>query len=255
MSQYRVWKNPDTKVVETVKQGWSWIAFLFPVPWALVKRMHVIAILTFLSIVVIFIAIDFIDSTLIEDEESHLILILNGINCVIFGANGNFWREWYLRKRGFVFRKTVRLSPFRNFVEHPIAGFTTFWNDPVWSKVISGIILAIGGAITAYFFFPSSNPISYDTAQSHHRYVEGCKRATISGSITTDEEVFAWFEWGETPNLGNISIKQRFAEDTEYYQDLTELKENTTYFYKVAGIGSSGVIFEGRVNSFTTARC
>ena len=37
---------------------------------------------------------------------------------------------------------------------------------------------------------------------------------------------------GETPDLGNVTIKQRFTEGTDYYQDLVDLKENTTYFYR-----------------------
>ena len=251
MSQYRVWKNPETKVVETVKQGWSWIAFLFPIPWALVKRMHLITILTFLIVFVIITAIDFLDSTLIEDEDSHFFLILSGINGVIFGANGNFWREWYLRKRGFVFRKTLRRSPVINFVEHPIAGLTAFWNDPVWSKVISGIILAIGTALIAYFFLPSSIQHPNNLAESFQKTVAGCKSAKMFGGVTTDEEVLVWFEWGETPNLGNATIKQRFDSSTEFYQDLVNLKENTTYFYTVVGESSAGKS-GGRVRSFTT---
>jgi hypothetical protein len=255
MSQYRVWKHPDTKVTETVKQGWSWPAFLFAVPWAFVKRMNLLAIFTLLGVMVIVYAIISIDAIRIEDEDGALSGVLSLLLGLIFGANGNSWRERHLRKRGFVLRRTIKRTPLKTFFAHPIVGLSALWNDPVWSKVISGIILAIGGVITAYFFLPSSTLSSHDSTKSHHSYVQSCKSATLYGHIIPNgEETFVWFEWGETPDLGNVTKQQRFTDETNYYQHLVDLKESTTYFYITIALNSNGR-GEGRVNSFTTARC
>jgi hypothetical protein len=251
MSQYRVFNNPETKVIESVKQGWSWAAFLFPVPWAFVKRMNLLAILTLLGVIVIGYAIG---ATQIEDKDGTIFTVLSLLLGLIFGANGNSWRERNLLKRGFVFNKTINRTPVRKFFAHPIVGLKTVWHDPVWSKVISGIILAIGTAVTAYFLFPhSANHL--DTTKPHHSFVSRCKRATIIGRVEPNgEETFAWFEWGETPDLGNVTKQQRFTDETEYYQDLIDLNENTTYFYRVVVANINGKS-EGRVNSFTTIPC
>jgi hypothetical protein len=59
---------------------------------------------------------------------------------------------------------------------------------------------------------------------------------------------------GEAPNLGNVTIKQRFTDDTDYEMLIVGLKENTTYHYRAIVSNIHGTA-EGRVNSFTTAPC
>ena len=135
------------------------------------------------------------------------------------------------------------LPPFQTLFSHPIAGLRTLRHGSVWSKVIATIIVGVLGTVGVYFL------------RNHSTTVQSCNSATISAGIQTrGEETFAWFEWGETPNLGNVTIKQRFTEDTDYSQHLVDLKENTTYYYKAMGSDINGTE-EGRVKSFTTARC
>jgi len=85
--------------------------------------------------------------------------------------------------------------------------------------------------------------------------ISTCKSATLYGHIEPNgAETFVWFEWGEKPDLGKVTIKQQFTDATDYYQVLVDLKENITYFYRSMASNSNGTSV-GRVLSFTTAQC
>jgi len=253
MSQYRIWKNPSG-VTESVKQGWSWPAFLFSGLWAVAKRMTLLGICMILGGLVIECAMA---ATRVDDEDGILLLALISLLSLFFGANGNSWRERHLVKRGFVPVETTVRTPVRTLFAQPIAGLKVPWHDTVWSKVIAGIILGTFGTVGTYVLRPHPVAGRLDGTQiaSHHSSVPTCKEATINGHVQPNGfETFAWFEWGETPDLGSVTTKQRFTGETDYYQDLVGLKENTTYFYKTIASNSNGTS-EGRVVSFTTARC
>jgi hypothetical protein len=149
-----------------------------------------------------------------------------------------------------------KTAPFaRNLFAHPVVGLRVLWHNRVWSKVIAGIIVAGIVAGVAYVLRPPSPTDPLDSAKSHHTTVVGCKNAKIFGYVMPNCEVtLAWFEWGETPNLGNVTIKQRFTDNTEDYQNLVDLKENTTYFYRAVASDSKATAW-GTVKSFTTSRC
>jgi hypothetical protein len=72
--------------------------------------------------------------------------------------------------------------------------------------------------------------------------------------ITNGAATEAWFEWGETPDLGKKTIIQQFTADSDYYQAVVGLKEQTTYFYKSLVVNANGQS-AGRVLSFTTPQC
>jgi hypothetical protein len=122
------------------------------------------------------------------------------------------------------------------------------------------------GSIDDVFYFKSNDsitmegpsdttPLDRGNIAPYHFFSPRCKSATINGDVQTyGAETFAWFEWGDTPDLGNVTIKQRFTADTHYHQELVDLKENTTYFYRAMASNINGTA-KGRVKSFTTARC
>jgi hypothetical protein len=143
-----------------------------------------------------------------------------------------------------------------NKLKHPIAGLRTLWHDPVWSKVIATIIVGVFGVFGVYFLRTHSTTDLADSANiaPQHFPVPRCKRI-ITGQVQTyGAETYAWFEWGETPNLGNETFKQRFTDDTIYEMLIVDLKENTTYYYRAMVSNIYGTT-EGRINSFTTAPC
>jgi hypothetical protein len=253
MSKYRTWEDPSG-LTESVKLGWSWPAFLFGGLWAIAKRMTLVGICMLLGSIAIGCVIV---ATQVEDED-FLLSAASLLLGLFFGANGNSWRERNLRRRGFA-PGDIEEKPFlistRTLLAHPIVGLRALWRDKVVSAVIAGVIVAAIVAGVASVLRPPSPDDRLDSAKSYHTTVVGCKSAKIFGDVTPNgEETFAWFEWGETPNLGNVTVKQRFTDNTEYYQDFVDLKENTTYFYR-AMAANTGSTAEGRVMSFTTARC
>lgn len=105
MKQYKVFEHPMGKV-EAVKQGWSWPGFFFNIIWALIKRMWALGA----SLLAIFIVISIIASGYGGETEKVITAMAylgNFIIAIVFGINGNRWREKNLLSRGFDFRNTV----------------------------------------------------------------------------------------------------------------------------------------------------
>jgi len=111
MKTYKIFASPLGSN-EAVKQGWSWPGFFFSVIWAYVKKMWILGT----SVLVLFIVLEVIGGG-IEASAGMSVFsnILSLIISVIFGANGNQWREKYLLSRGFEYRDTVK-------AENPEAG-------------------------------------------------------------------------------------------------------------------------------------
>jgi len=112
MKQYKVYKHPSG-AIESVKQGWSWPAFLFSFIWALVKKMWAIGIgLLILSLVFI---------SMLGTGSDLLINAVSIIVSVIFGIYGNSWREKNLESRGYEMKDTIT-------AENPEDAVTKFTN-------------------------------------------------------------------------------------------------------------------------------
>lgn len=90
----RIYKHPSGKI-EVVKQGWSWPAFFFIWIWAMVKKIWDVGIIVVFSIIILnllelYYGIGIQDSAVISFIIDGIFVITVGI---IFGKNGNFWRE------------------------------------------------------------------------------------------------------------------------------------------------------------------
>jgi hypothetical protein len=97
MKQYKVFKHPSG-TSEAVKQGWSWPAFFFGFIWALVKRMWGLGV----GVLIGGLVFGFIVGAFGGGKDGDaLINIVAFIVNVIFGVNGNSWREKNLVSRGF----------------------------------------------------------------------------------------------------------------------------------------------------------
>ena len=83
---------------EVVKQGWSWPGFFFSCIWAMVKKMWGLGVGLFICFFVLGFAIGVADGGAGGDA---LINLLSFIVNIIFGINGNSWREKNLISRGF----------------------------------------------------------------------------------------------------------------------------------------------------------
>ncbi len=105
--KYKIYRHPSD-VIDAVKQGWSWPAFFFPLPWSLLKSLWLIAFI-FAFLFIVFSALlsgaggegtinGFLELTLILGSR------------ILFGRFGNTWREEKLTSSGFVIMETVVAS-------------------------------------------------------------------------------------------------------------------------------------------------
>lgn len=97
MKQYKIFKHPGG-ASEAVKQGWSWPAFFFSSVWALTKRMWLLGGCCLVSLFVFGVGLGASGG---GEDADLLINVVSIVINVIFGLNGNSWREKNLLSRGF----------------------------------------------------------------------------------------------------------------------------------------------------------
>lgn len=100
MKQYKVFKHPSGNS-EAVKQGWSWPAFFFSFIWAMVKKQWTLGA----SVLIGMLVFGFIVGAAGGGEA--LINVIAIIINIVFGINGNSWREKNLISRGYEQADTV----------------------------------------------------------------------------------------------------------------------------------------------------
>jgi len=88
MRQYKIFAHPSG-LVETVKQGWSWPGFFFTWIWALIKSLWSVGLIAF-------------GVQLLVSYDPALSSIVGLVVMIVFGANGNDWREKDLVSKGYV---------------------------------------------------------------------------------------------------------------------------------------------------------
>lgn len=103
MKQYKVFKHPSG-AIEAVKQGWSWPAFFFSFIWAMVKKMWPLGIGVLIGFFVLGMVVGAAGG---GNGGEALINIAAIISNVVFGLNGNAWREANLHSRGYELEDTV----------------------------------------------------------------------------------------------------------------------------------------------------
>ena len=89
MKQYKVYKHPSG-TTEAVKQGWSWPGFFFSFIWAMVKKMWGLGVGVLIGFFVLGMIIGAAGGGSGGDALINIVAIIANI---IFGVNGNSWRE------------------------------------------------------------------------------------------------------------------------------------------------------------------
>jgi len=109
MKHYKIYES-SLGFKEAVKQGWSWPAFFFTFIWAFVKKLHAIGggVLAGLFVMMM-IGGAMVDS---ESEDSAdtftgLMMLAQIAVAVVFGVNGNLWREKNLISRAYKLLDTI----------------------------------------------------------------------------------------------------------------------------------------------------
>jgi len=108
MKQYKIYSNPQGSY-EAVKQGWSWPAFFFNCIWAMVKKMWGIGVGVLVSFFAIGVGVLVSSVALGASGQGAgaLLDVISIILYIIFGINGNKWRENNLQKRGYDYKNTA----------------------------------------------------------------------------------------------------------------------------------------------------
>jgi len=109
MKTYKIFVNPQG-TGKAVKQGWSWPGFFFNIIWALIKKMWVLGgVLLF-----VFIGLGVVEGTIEVSSGKEaasglnvITSILNIVVSIVFGVNGNKWREKNLLSRAYEYQDTV----------------------------------------------------------------------------------------------------------------------------------------------------
>ena len=124
MKTYKIYVNPQG-TSEAVKQGWSWPGFFFNIIWALIKKMWLLGgVLLF-----VFIGLGIVEGTIEVSSGKEaasglnvITSILNIVVSVVFGVNGNKWREKNLLSRGYEYQDTVD-------AQNPEAAIASWFKD------------------------------------------------------------------------------------------------------------------------------
>jgi hypothetical protein len=103
MKQFKVLKYPAGEV-QAVKQGWCWPAFFFGFIWAMAAKMWGLGF-GVLAAFIIAGAISGVSGA--GGGAEALINIASIVLAIVFGINGNEWREKNLLSRGFELKETV----------------------------------------------------------------------------------------------------------------------------------------------------
>jgi hypothetical protein len=106
MKEYKIFKHPSG-ASEAVKEGWSWPAFFFSYIWAMVKKQWALGVGVPVGVLVFWFIVD---ATRDGSFAAALISIVLIIIDIIFGIEGNSWREKNLISRGYELADTVTAS-------------------------------------------------------------------------------------------------------------------------------------------------
>jgi len=111
MKEFRIFERPSGKI-KAVKKGWCWPAFIFDIFWMLFSIRLITIIIILISGAMGLILVSLLVttggmSTLAPEDVDVISSIAMIVIKIIFGFNGNLWREKNLISNGFDFMGTV----------------------------------------------------------------------------------------------------------------------------------------------------
>lgn len=99
MRTYKIFTSPDG-TDEAVKQGWSWPAFFFTWVWAFLKKLWLRGVGT---LILVFLAgmAELLQVPAVTDAEGGIVGLVGLLVALVYGSEGNEWRETVLLRRGY----------------------------------------------------------------------------------------------------------------------------------------------------------
>ena len=146
MKTYYVLTHAE-KESKAIKDGFSWPAFFFPIPWALVKGLFGVAFMLFLTWVVLF-SISYGIMVIAPEASSWLSLIFL-LAKIVAGNLANDWLKEKLCESGYVLERKVEAKRPSQAIA-ALSNHPTIWIDPtiplLGSKKESTQTSLIGGS-------------------------------------------------------------------------------------------------------------
>jgi hypothetical protein len=82
-----------------------------------------------------------------------------------------------------------------------------------------------------------------------------CDNAVITGHVMARRgDALVWFEWGDTPALGQRTPPRRYLADGPAFEPLVNLRAQTKYYFRIAVQGTHGMSY-GKTDVFVTPDC
>ena len=126
MKTYYVLTHAE-KESKAIKDGFSWPAFFFPIPWALVKGLFGVAFMLFLTWVVLF-SISYGIMVIAPEASSWLSLIFL-LAKIVAGNLANDWLKEKLCESGYVLERKVEAKQPSQAIA-ALSNHPTIWIDP-----------------------------------------------------------------------------------------------------------------------------
>ena len=146
MKTYYVLTHAE-KESKAIKDGFSWPAFFFPIPWALMKGLFGVAFMLFLTWVVLF-SISYGIMVIAPEASSWLSLIFL-LAKIVAGNLANDWLKEKLCESGYVLERKVEAKRPSQAIA-ALSNHPTIWIDPtiplLGSKKESNQTSLIGGS-------------------------------------------------------------------------------------------------------------
>ena len=103
MKNFKVFKHPVLGY-RAVKVGFSWMGFLFPAIWLLIKKLWWQALIVIASVILL----TFVEMFFDNPETSVMVLLLEFGVYILVGVNGNEWCGINLQSHGFELLDTLQ---------------------------------------------------------------------------------------------------------------------------------------------------
>ncbi len=106
MNQYKIFRN-HLGNQEAVKQGWSWPAFFFNWIWAFLKKMNALGSGVLIGSIILGMMAGAAGNGDAGDTMTGITGLAWIAVIVMFGVNGNSWREKNLLSRAYELKGTI----------------------------------------------------------------------------------------------------------------------------------------------------
>lgn len=106
MKQFKIYVNADEEI-KPIKQGWSWLPAFFNSLWALYNKMWLIGILVLVIGITLGVVLFLFESEIPAKTASGMTTVWNIVVFILFGMNGNKWKEGFLIKKGFELKDII----------------------------------------------------------------------------------------------------------------------------------------------------